>query len=858
MVEFLYSLFVWPFQVCIETSYVLFMRTLGNQTGMSILLSSVLLNIVLMPFSSAKGIQAKDTGESLSGNNPEFTRKLNKLFYLVKPYLFILFYALLFLATQVFFNNIHFKYSSFGIIEDLTKPDTLFGIHYIPLLMLAAALIAVIGVPLIFRKTVNTRSILFAALFGVFFVILYNASSALCLFWLGTACFLCLRNIMDSLKNPARWYKGIILAACAGFLLILFRKFNTFRLTNILGLFFITAMVILITAFSGSIKRFLEGPVFYSLEKYALSFFRYSCIILFLLTGFVIPLLLFASSPTEFASPWRMVGRTAVQSASVFFICAFFYWDISPKIIRRLLAALLPFAAILAVVSCFVFPGDYGIITTGFIFEGWERADRLMDLARSVIAVVLPAAIIFCLFKFRKFQWLNSIFIVLVVSLVLISGINGFTIIKEINLVKDRMTVENKTKAQVFRFSFTEKNIFVLFIDRAGGYAMNTALKLDPGLAHSLDGFTWYPNTVSFGNNTLFGFPAMIGGYEYRPLQQNERTDISLKDKVNEAARVLPGIFADAGYQVMVTDPTYSNLSWVPDPSIYDGMKNVQARNINGIFRERYDKTQVSEKRSFASVFDYDVTIKFSLFRILPPVLRSLVYNSGNWLKSVGSSSYNEVLKHYPNLLYLEDLCSIESSGKYFNIMMNETTHSEGAHNRNLELVSDPILYTDEEIGEFGSIRNAEYMYTFSASVSAVGKWCEWLKKEGIYDNTKIIVISDHGRPFNGRMLSSDIAEERNPLLLIKDFNRRGDLAVSEEFMTNADLPVLATGILGATINPYTGKPIDSSPKDGRILICDGSWLYRDHKKESLIIDNIWELKNRNIFDPENWVKVEN
>jgi hypothetical protein len=51
------------------------------------------------------------------------------------------------------------------------------------------------------------------------------------------------------------------------------------------------------------------------------------------------------------------------------------------------------------------------------------------------------------------------------------------------------------------------------------------------------------------------------------------------------------------------------------------------------------------------------------------------------------------------------------------------------------------------------------------------------------------------------------------PLLLVKDINSEG-FTISNEFMTNADVPTLATdGVIDNPINPFTKKPINSDEK---------------------------------------------
>lgn len=51
------------------------------------------------------------------------------------------------------------------------------------------------------------------------------------------------------------------------------------------------------------------------------------------------------------------------------------------------------------------------------------------------------------------------------------------------------------------------------------------------------------------------------------------------------------------------------------------------------------------------------------------------------------------------------------------------------------------------------------------------------------------------------------------PLLMIKDFNSKG-FSTYDDFMTNADVPVLAmNGLIDNPVNPFTGKVINSDEK---------------------------------------------
>jgi arylsulfatase A-like enzyme len=93
--------------------------------------------------------------------------------------------------------------------------------------------------------------------------------------------------------------------------------------------------------------------------------------------------------------------------------------------------------------------------------------------------------------------------------------------------------------------------------------------------------------------------------------------------------------------------------------------------------------------------------------------------------------------------------------------------------------------------------------------MKAINRWIDFLKKEGVYDNTKIIIVSDHGNSFDTDMFENTGMESFNPLLMVKPFNARGALVISEEFMTNADVPAIAAeGAINHPVNPYLGTPV--------------------------------------------------
>jgi hypothetical protein len=98
-----------------------------------------------------------------------------------------------------------------------------------------------------------------------------------------------------------------------------------------------------------------------------------------------------------------------------------------------------------------------------------------------------------------------------------------------------------------------------------------------------------------------------------------------------------------------------------------------------------------------------------------------------------------------------------------------------------------------------------------------------------------------------------------NPLLLVKDFGET-EYTVSDEFMTNADVPTLAVeGLIENAVNPYTGNPISSDAKNETLYVTT-SENYDVLRNDGNVFDTSdgeWYTVKDNIFDVNNWTKVE-
>jgi len=438
------------------------------------------------------------------------------------------------------------------------------------------------------------------------------------------------------------------------------------------------------------------------------------------------------------------------------------------------------------------------------------------------------------------------------------------------------------------------KNVVVLMLDRAMGTEIPYIFSEKPELIEQFDGFTYYPNTISYGSHTRFGTPALYGGYEYTPEKINERSSESLVSKQDEALKVMPVIFGDNDYEVTIFDPPYAGYNWIPDLSIYDDYPDFNCYNINGLFSIFDDniESSLAMTQRVHEIRNRDFFF-FSLMKISPVILQETVYDGGNYNESYSdtlngsditvsapvqrldglskSTGYRiEFIESFPVLMNLSRMTSIEnSSNNTFLMMSNDTTHSECLLQEPDYVpasVVDNTAYDVDMVSRYtidGITMQMETPYQVMhyhvnmAAMLQLGKWFDYLRENDVYNNTRIIIVSDHGRALGQFDITcnGEDMEYLLPLLMVKDFNSTG-FTVSEEFMTNADVPTIAfSGIIDNPVNPFTGNPINSDGKDGpQTALISDYWDTQYNKGNTFLPGSWYTFLGGDPHDQDSWV----
>jgi YidC/Oxa1 family membrane protein insertase len=764
---------------------------------------------------------------------------------------------------------------SFLFIRDMSAPDGVlhtgnFTINILPVLMTLINCIS----GAVYTKGLSAKDkIQVYGMAALFLVLLYNSPSGLVLYWTMNNIFSLVKNIFYRMKNPLKTFY-IVLCVLAPVFIAYMVFFNTKSFLIKLVLITAASLVLLTPLYIKGIKFIQRSVLDFMRDKPGQQhiLFILSCTILALYTGLSIPAGVIASSPEEFSfidsykSPFPFIYLSSLQSLGLFLfwpLCIYFLFN---EKIKTILVTIVSIMALYALTNDTVFQNNYGTISNIFHFE--STGVLSVSTITTVLNIICFSGISFlflALIKKRKITIINSCMGIILLSVLVFSGYNlarirsGYT--KTLAL---QSTVPDRINAitPVFSLSPDKPNIIVFMADCAINGYQKPIFEEHPHLKESFDGFTLYPNTVSFALHTLMGAPPLWGGYEYTPWEMNVRDTVPLVEKNNEALLTIPGILAGAGYQVTVTDPPWANYEWIPDTSIYNKYEHVKAFNTKGNYSHLwYDRTGYGNKKITSATINRNI-LRFSLLKTAPPVLRAQIYDDG-WYWSTddtGDSNIN-FINAYSVLDFLPELTSYNSETPSALLITNDATHD-------LTFLQYPDYTPVETVTDKGDgvFSDNKYYHVNSAFYLKFAEWLDALRTNGVYDNTRIIIVSDHGAGVDAQLSDTPLpipGEEReryNPLLFIKDFNEHGEPKTDMTFMTNADVPALALkGIVENPVNPFTGKPITTGPKqNGAKITINHIPMVAQHGKYTFNIrSDQWILVHDDIFDAKNWSKIE-
>ena len=711
-------------------------------------------------------------------------------------------------------------------------------INVLPILMtlinLAATYIYTKGLP---AKTI-IRSLILPVLF---LVLLYNSPCALLIYWTMNNLYSLVKTII--IKNADKKKNDLKQA------LETKSSINKSRLKKWTGSFFEQET---------KTARFILPVIFMSV-----------------LTGLMIPLAYLSASPEEFISasnpqnPLIYLISSFSVSIGFFVIWPTVFYFLANKKIKHVMSVLAIGGAVFSAFN-YLFGANTGTINTVLVFDQAPTCTTIQK-AISIFALLFAVMASFFLYRFRK--TVSVIFLATILTTITISVINAKKIDDSYRSIISHIDDFREEEAPRITLSAHGNNVMVIMLDRGVSGLIPYVFYEFPEIKEQFDGFVDYPNSVSFGMKTLTASSALFGGYEYTQERMDARANESLQTKHDESLKVLPKLFSNQGFHSTLMDLPYPGWTWNGDYSSFDDIEDCDTYHAVDYYSNNTEWNNNIENRRNRNLFMYGI------FRCVPMCFREFVYDQGDYLSAVKySQDVYDILPPYTVLENLSNMTRIdnESSGCLF-LFNNETTHDIAAlKNYN----PHEVLPSGEELAGYYISDGSNKVYleewrqiaTYESTVAALrelGNYFDYLRKCGIYDNTRIIIVSDHGFDIDlsEELNSEDFsAEDFNCMFLVKDFDAVG-FRTDYKFMTNADVPTVATkGIIDNPVNPYTGKPINSDLKNEDIYVGysltfdERLWNPDRNKGNTFYYDgnyNWYKVINKNIFVKDNWVKVD-
>lgn len=894
MFSFLYHILIRPVEYLIEVFFWL-MYDLFESVPAAILSVSILVSVLTLPlYLRADAVQEAERKKQKEME--PWIRHIRKVFSGDERYLTVNAYyreagyrplyalrGVLPLLLQIPFFIAAYRYLSglrllqgcpFLWIGDLGKADGSlvigsFRIHILPVLM---TVINCISGLIYTERGAHRQRLQIFGLALVFLILLYPSPSGLVLYWTMNNLFsLCKNLIQKYMKHPQRLAVAgpVFIAVLLLIYLPVSGKWGKIcekKDYETMLLYFLLTAALLSPLLLAAVKR--SGRSI-RIPEIGTRDVRILQAVLCLLAGAVIPLSVVSSSPADFVnlyhyiSPFHYIFTTLCVSAGLFVVWGGVILYVCSERARSICYLLLQFLLFGAMADFFVFKPPVGMISRELCFDrspDYERLPRVLNM------LLLMAILVICILLWQKAGgFLKKCTVLLLLVFCGMSVIYAAGTVKELTQVRSEW--KGKTEDPCIHLSRTEKNVVVIMLDRMMGAYLPFIMEERPELRAQFDGFTFYPNTVSTGRNTNAGSPGLYGGYDYTVRALNERKELSLKEKQNEALMVLPRLFADAGYRCATWDPPYANYRIPSDLSIFDGDERIDALPMEGRFASEVGQESYVEQVERNFFF-------YSIFRMAPTLYQDEIYGHGSYMAAVQPAANHVFLDAYAVLDHLPELTVAENDAQGFFLMAdNNTTHetmllqlpdytlSEWVDNSAFpgmeeeRTVNGLTLCFDREDTE----KSLGQYHTDVAAMMALGRWFDDLREKGVYDNTRIILVSDHGDALGQfpQLILEDGADTQsaNAFLCVKDFGASG-FVTDPTFMTNCDTPALALeGIVEDPVNPFTGHPIDMSGKEGGIDVFWGHEgnIYENNGYQLEPVGERWYHVEGDIYDTGNW-----
>lgn len=269
-----------------------------------------------------------------------------------------------------------------------------------------------------------------------------------------------------------------------------------------------------------------------------------------------------------------------------------------------------------------------------------------------------------------------------------------------------------------------EGNVVVFLTDRLDSYYMDKALEDYPDLNKKLSGFTFYQNNVSHNTNTFPSIPQMLTNELYRGTDWPEYT------KKAWEGDTLPRILTDNGYDCNLL---IDNLTTYTSIGQLDG----QCNNIKDCDKDNVHMNYIHSGGIVPTM------AQLAAAKLSPYVFKNEITNG------LGSNLSQEFLTYDTDMVdQMPMSVGVDSDIQYYDYLC---AHPLDADNKNKTFTFIHLNCahgsSEEEAALYDPNEPVNTSSTIRGDFEIIFEYINQMKKLGVYDNSTILILGDHGRP---------------------------------------------------------------------------------------------------------------
>lgn len=389
------------------------------------------------------------------------------------------------------------------------------------------------------------------------------------------------------------------------------------------------------------------------------------------------------------------------------------------------------------------------------------------------------------------------------------------------------------------QFVFSKRNnVILVVLDTFQTDVFAEIVNESPEIAKPFEGFTYFRNSLGGYPFSELSVALMLTGRYYDNSRPFERWK---KDAFRSDS--IPRVLKADNWQVDLFPKVSYSLYYSED---------IASNFVRGL---------PPGERRLDIVFIYDL----SLFRCVPHFLKRIIHNDQDWTVK---RLYLRYRKETPRLkdsktrlirpvarrtlknreLFSPKAFQRNQDVKFVDAMLSESRvvdsrgackfyHLGGAH---------IPLRLDENMRYMPmAVNRRNYRRSATASLKLTGLFLEHLQRLGIYDNSIVVIVGDHGAGFQGQsfvvlpgmpvdgdgtdIVTQPVRVTALPLILVKPLGSRGGLKISDQPVSLADIPATVFSDLGLPVRDsgISMFAIDRSrARERRFLAYSGRDIY--------------------------------